>query len=68
MIPQIIPNYSFWRHPIRWMRERKMRRFMQVLLLEKWPKMEPELQRMYTEAMLYGTAYRMQKDVKPYDL
>jgi hypothetical protein len=25
-------NYSFWRHPIKWMRDRKARKVMEVLI------------------------------------
>lgn len=29
---RILPAYSFWRHPIKWFRERKHRRYLEKIL------------------------------------
>lgn len=53
---RIRANYSFWRHPIKWLRERKMRKLMEVMINHDWKNGgEERHQKMMKELILKGT-------------
>lgn len=56
MIPKIKTFYSPWKHPIKWWRERKLRRILQVFVSHKYPQIEQELLKAQVDMMLYGHA------------
>lgn len=50
-------NYSFWRHPIKWFRERKMRHILQLFMDQKYPDLAPEIRKAQIDMMFYGGAF-----------
>lgn len=54
--PKIKANYSFWRHPVRWISERKTRKAMQTLLEFHYEhsNMKEEVMLAVKHALIYG--------------
>lgn len=63
---EIKPNYSFWRHPIRWLIDRKKRRLLQAILNMQWRNgLREEVEQMQDDWFVYGQA--IMKDGKRVD-
>ncbi len=79
-IIKIKANYSFWKHPIRWLKERKTRKVLQLLANYNWKnRWEKEFEDKYKNMILYGnyegyvrpgedTSILNEKDFKFYNL
>jgi hypothetical protein len=53
---RIKANYSFWKHPIKWIRERKMRKVLEKMVNFHWQNGgREEVQKKMTEALMFGT-------------
>ena len=53
---QVTRNYSFWRHPIKWWKDRKKIALMNILVNNYWENGGKEtVEKATMEAMLYGT-------------
>ena len=51
---KVHPSYSFWRHPIRWVREYKMHRAMQQLTEHLYEESESEINKHIEELLING--------------
>ena len=48
-------NYSFWKYPIKWIRERKVRKLLEVYLENEWKNgLGDKVYKANLEMMLYG--------------
>lgn len=55
--------YSFWRHPLKWMIERKMRKIMEGMVNYAWEHgMKEDVEKASHDLMLYGKAKFTPKD------
>lgn len=56
--PRIKANYSFWRHPIKWVKEYKIHKLTNLLLQSEWKNgMEEKVIQATLDAMIYGRGY-----------
>ena len=54
---KITANYSFWRHPIKWIKERKLRKIMQTYANIQWRNgMKDEIYKRQEDMIFHGTA------------
>lgn len=53
---KVIRNYSFWRHPIKWWKDRKPRALLEMYLNHRWDKdLEQEVEKMLKDVFLNGS-------------
>ena len=63
---KIIRNYSFWKHPIKWWKDRKKMKVANFLINYQWKHgMKEEVEKMQMDMFLYGSA--IAKDGKRID-
>ena len=63
---KITRNYSFWKHPIKWWKDRKVMKVANFLINYQWKHgMKEEVEKMQYDIMFYGTA--VAKDGKRID-
>jgi len=54
---KITRNYSFWKHPIKWFRDRKKMKMANFLINYEWEHgMREEVEKMQMDILLHGTA------------
>ena len=54
---KIIRNYSFWKHPIKWWKDRKIMKMANFFVNYEWEhRMREEVQKMKMDIFLYGSA------------
>jgi len=63
----ITRTYSFWRHPIKWWKDRKKFAFMNIMANQMWKNgMKEEVEKMQLDMLMYGSA--VMKDGERIDL
>lgn len=52
---KITPSYSFWEHPIRWIKERKTRNLMGKIIEYQWNNgMKEKVEKASMDMIMYG--------------
>jgi uncharacterized protein YkvS len=61
---RVIRNYSFWKHPIKWWKDRKAIKILDLYINSKWKNgLKEEVEKMTEDMLMYGSTI-MDKDGK----
>ena len=57
-------NYSFWKHPLKWLKERKSRKLLEKIIEYKWNNgMKIEVEEQVENMIIYGKSKQHNKKV-----
>ena len=60
---EIKPNYTWWKHPIRWIKEQKMRKIMETMTNYAWEHgMKEDVEKVTRDLMIKGHCQFKPKD------